>query len=202
MKQQILKLNSNYYPIAVTDWKTAMVDIVSGSAFPIDIMYELDSSGTVNKNKIEWMNVVKKFSEWAEMPIREFDDYVNSPNKSYRLPSIIICSNFDKIIFKKVMFPTKANIWKRDNYTCAYTGEKLTKDTLSVDHIIPCSRNGPNSWENLITASKKINTWKGDRTPKECGLKLRWKPTRPNNGLIFDFMRDEWHMFISGGKFE
>ena len=98
-----------------------------------------------------------------------------------------------------MVFPTKANIWKRDNYTCAYTGEKLTKETVSVDHIIPQSRGGKNTWENLITASKKINVFKDDRTPKEAGLKLLWKPEKPRNGLVFDFMRDEWRVFLEGG---
>jgi 5-methylcytosine-specific restriction endonuclease McrA len=199
-RQEVLKLNVNYFPIGTTNWQTTMCDIVAGSAFPLDISYELGEDGKPDRNKIEWMNVIKTFEEWKELPIRPFDEWVNSAKQTFRIPPVVVCARFDKIINKKVFFPTKANIWKRDNYTCGYTGEKLTKETVSVDHILPQSRGGRNTWENLITASKKINVWKDDRTPKEAGLKLLWKPEKPQNGMVFDFMRDEWMVFLEGGQ--
>lgn len=195
MKQQILKLNANYFPIGIVNWKEAMVDIVSGASYPIDIHYEKDNSG-IDKAKISYMNVIKDFKEWSELPIREYDDYVLGAKSVYRLPSVIICSRYDKIIHKKVIFPTKNNIWRRDKFICGYTGKILDKSSISTDHITPSSRGGENTWENLITCDKALNTWKGNRTPKECGLKLLWKPTKPKNGMIFDTFRDEWDIFI------
>lgn len=200
MKQEVLKLNASYFPIGVSNWKSAMVDIISGAAFPVDVSYEAGSDGKIDKNKIEWLNVIRSFDEWKKMPIRDYDEYVSTPNSVYRLPNIVVCSTFNKIIFKKVLFPTKSNIWQRDNYMCGYTGEKLSRETVSIDHIIPKSRGGQNTWENLITASKEINVWKGDRTPKECGLKLLWKPSKPKNGMVFSFMRDEWKMFLDNSS--
>lgn len=200
MKQDILKLNAGFFPIGTANWRDIMVDIVSGSAYPMDINYEIDENGCVNKESIASMNVVKSFSEWESLPVREFDEYVRSANRVYRLPPIVVCSKFDRIIFKKVVFPTKANIWKRDNYTCQYSNKKLTREELSVDHIIPSSRGGENTWENLVTCDKELNTWKSDRTPKECGLKLLSKPCKPKNGMVFSFIRDEWRMFVDGGK--
>jgi len=44
-----------------------------------------------------------------------------------------------------------------------------------------------------------VNVWKSDRTPRECGLKLLWKPEKPNNGMVFDFLRKEWEIFLYGG---
>jgi hypothetical protein len=150
----------------------------------------------VDKNKIEWLNVIRSFDEWKKMPIRDYDEYVSTPNTVYRLPNIVVCSTFNKIIFKKVLFPTKSNIWQRDNYICQYSGKKLTRENVTVDHILPKSRGGENSWTNLVTCDKDLNVWKGDRTPKECGLKLLNKPSQPKNGMVFSFMRDEWKMFI------
>lgn len=204
MKQEILKLNSGFFPIGVTNWKTAMVDIVSGAVFPVDVYYEVeevDGREVTNLNKIESFNVVKTFEEWAKLPIRDVDEYVNSARASYRLPPIVVCANFNRIIWKRVVFPTKNNIWKRDNYTCGYTGTKLTREQLSIDHIIPSSRGGKNTWDNLITASKDINVWKSDRTPRECGLKLLWKPEKPANGMVFNFLRSEWEMFLDSGNY-
>jgi 5-methylcytosine-specific restriction endonuclease McrA len=102
-----------------------------------------------------------------------------------------------------VQFPTKQNIFKRDKYTCGYSGRKLQKNELSVDHILPISRGGGNTWENLITCAKEVNTFKDNRTPQECGLKLLWKPGKPSNGiesLVFDNMRDDWNMFLGSMK--
>jgi 5-methylcytosine-specific restriction endonuclease McrA len=196
-RQEILKLNASYFPIATANWKDVMVDIVSGVCYPMDINYEFDENGNVDKTKISYMNVVRSFKEWESLPIREFDEYVRSAKNVYRLPPIVVCSKYDKIVHKKVVFPTKANIWRRDNYTCGYTGKILDKNNVSTDHIIPSSRGGENTWENLITCDKTLNTWKGNRTPKECGLKLLWKPTKPKNGMIFDIYREEWSIFLN-----
>lgn len=200
MKQEILKLNSNMYPIAVANWKSVMVDIIAGSAFPVDVAYTTDDKG---QKVIEWFNVVRSFDDWAKLPIREGDEYVNSPRTTYRLPPIVVAAKFNKIIHKKVVFPTKSNIWNRDNWVCQYTGKKLTRDEISVDHIMPVSKGGQNTWENLVTASKEINVWKSDRTPKECGLQLLSKPTKPKNGMVMSFVRDEWKMFLpDSGSFD
>jgi 5-methylcytosine-specific restriction endonuclease McrA len=200
MKKDILKLTAGFFPCGVSNWKTAMTDIVSGAAYPIDMNYELSETGDIDKNKIEYMNVIRDFAEWKTLPIREFDEYVSTPKHTYRLPDVIVCATFNRIIFKRVVFPTKSNIWQRDNFTCQYSGKKLTRDNLSIDHILPSSRGGGNTWENLVTCDKALNVWKSDRTPKECGLKLSSKPVKPKNGMVFNFMRDEWKMFIDGGQ--
>lgn len=202
MKSDILKLNANLFPVGVTNWKSAMVDIVSGAVHPIDVYYGKDDEGKIDRNIIDSFNIVKSFKEWAELPIRDEDDYVNSAKNSYRLPPIVVCSKFNKIVFKRVVFPTKANIWKRDNYICQYTGKKLTREELSVDHILPVSRGGQNTWENLVTCDKEVNRIKSDRTPKEAKMKLLSVPCKPSNGMVFSFMRKEWEMFVGGGNHE
>lgn len=202
MKQEILKLTKGFFPCGVANWKSVMVDIISGAAFPIDISYEIDEDGNINKNKIEYMEVVRDFEDWRKLPVRSYDESVKTSKEEFRLPAIIVCASFNKIIFKKVVFPTKSNIWQRDGNICQYTGEKLDREDLSIDHIIPSSRGGQNTWENLVTAKKSLNIWKSDRTPRECGLKLLRKPVKPKNGMIFNFMRDEWKMFLDGGTHE
>lgn len=203
MKQDILKLNSGFFPIAVTSWKTAMTDIVSGSVHPIDVYYETGEDGKPDKNKIESFNVIRSFDEWSELPIREVDEFVHTAKRVYRIPPIVVCAKFNKIIQKRVFFPTKHNIWRRDQYVCQYTGKHLTKEDVSVDHIMPVSRGGQNTWENLVTCDKDVNVRKADRTPEECGLKLRNKPVRPSSkGTMFSFMRKEWEMFVDSGSYE
>ena len=73
----------------------------------------------------------------------------------------------------------RAKIFERDNYTCQYCGKHLEKDELTLDHVFPKSRMGPDIWENLVTCCKECNQKKANRTPKEAHMKLLKRPVRP-----------------------
>ncbi len=64
---------------------------------------------------------------------------------------------------------SRHKIYKRDNHECVYCG---TKQDLSIDHVIPRSRGGDNSWGNLVSCCKKCNSKKGNRTPEEANMKV------------------------------
>lgn len=189
MKRQVLKLNANYFPIDTCDWQPAMTGIASGACYPINTY--LDEDGNVAT-----FEVIKRWSDWSDLEIRDSDDYIQTPSGAVRAPSIVICANYNKIAFPKVQFPTKRNIFKRDNYTCQYTGKRLQKNELSIDHILPVSRGGENTWENMVCCDRTLNSTKSDNLPEECGLKLISKPTRPKNGMVFTTLRDEWKIFL------
>lgn len=76
--------------------------------------------------------------------------------------------------------PTRNLIYKRDNYTCGYCG---AKEGLTIDHIIPSSRGGKDTWENLVTACNKCNTLKGNKTLQEANMTLHVVPRAPYNKL-------------------
>jgi hypothetical protein len=195
-KRPILKLNASFVPLGTSSWEDTIVNIFSGAAHPLDIWYAQDEDGTYDESTVETFNIVKSWKDWSVLPIRPVDDFVHTTSGPVRLPSVVVASRFNKIIFKSVQFPTKQNIFKRDKYTCGYSGRKLQKHELSVDHILPISRGGGNTWENLITCEKSINTFKDNRLPHECGLKLLWKPAKPANGMVFDALREDWNMFL------
>lgn len=65
----------------------------------------------------------------------------------------------------------------RDGFTCGYCGEPGS----TIDHVLPASRNGPNTWENLVTACAGCNQSKADRTPEEAGMTLLWPPKAPGD---------------------
>jgi len=68
-------------------------------------------------------------------------------------------------------------IFKRDNYKCAYCE---SSKHLTIDHILPKSRGGKNTWLNLATCCSSCNRTKDNRTPEEAGMKLLKTPYEPN----------------------
>jgi 5-methylcytosine-specific restriction endonuclease McrA len=83
-------------------------------------------------------------------------------------------------------------IYKRDNHTCQYCG---SKKSLTIDHVIPRSRGGQDTWENMVVACSSCNTKKGHTLLEQTGMKLMKNPKSPVNKMIFDIARSnvpEW----------
>jgi 5-methylcytosine-specific restriction endonuclease McrA len=193
---KILVLNKCYFPIGVEGIEKTFGNIFSGSVTPLDISYEVDGDGNTDFESVEYFSAVKNAEEWLKLPIRSYDNFLQTSRGPVRIPEVVVCSNYDKIVFSRVQFPTKHNIYKRDNFTCVYTGQKLTKEALSIDHVIPRSKGGTDTWENLVTCDRLLNSRKGSQTLAEAKLKLRYKPYKPDNGMIFDTFKDEWSIFL------
>lgn len=96
--------------------------------------------------------------------------------KEYVCPLIIRLFTYIKYRVYKLKI-NRNRIYKRDNFQCAYCG---SKKNLTIDHVIPKSRGGDNSWENLITSCITCNREKGNKTPEEAGMPLLTKPYIPN----------------------
>lgn len=71
-------------------------------------------------------------------------------------------------------------LFRRDHNICAYCGHHFPAARLTRDHIIPVSRNGANTWENVVTCCGQCNKVKGDKTPDEAKMPLRFLPYKPN----------------------
>jgi hypothetical protein len=74
---------------------------------------------------------------------------------------------------------SKRGVIERDHSCCQYCGQKFTAAELTLDHVLPKSRGGKNTWENFVAACHKCNNKKADRTPEEAGMKLLCVPSRP-----------------------
>lgn len=95
------------------------------------------------------------------------------------LPSIVACSG--KINAHDFVPPLENKfLFKRDNYTCMYCGGEFYADTLSRDHVHPQSRGGADAWMNVVTACRRCNNRKADRTPEEASMELLAVPFVPN----------------------
>lgn len=196
MKGKVLKLNKFYFPVGVCDWREGIKNIFSKAAYPLDIQYAQEQLGD-SLESFEWFEPIQTWEKWVTLPVRDYDEYIQTTKGPVRMPSVVICADYDKIKWNKVLFPTKHNIWERDGYTCCYTGKKLSRDEISVDHIIPVSKGGENTWMNLVTADKEVNRKKSDKDLADSGLKLLRKPFVPKGGMTFPVLRPEWTKFIA-----
>lgn len=98
-------------------------------------------------------------------------------------PVIIRLLKYVRFMMKRLKVNRK-RIYDRDHHRCAYCDS--TKH-LTMDHIMPKSRGGDNSWTNLITCCYTCNLKKADRTPEEANMKLNTKPYEPSVfGKLFD----------------
>jgi 5-methylcytosine-specific restriction endonuclease McrA len=103
-------------------------------------------------------------------------------NKIINRPSVIRLLKYVYLPFKKVQL-TRLNIYKRDAFRCVYCGNN---SDLTIDHVIPKSKNGSNTWENLVTCCHRCNVKKGDKTLEEVGFTLKHKPYKPNYLFFID----------------
>ncbi|WP_320677716.1 HNH endonuclease [Prochlorococcus sp. MIT 1300] len=124
--------------------------------------------------------------------------------KDIMLPTVIRLRQFVRVPFRELPL-TRKNILQRDNSSCQYCG--YNGDKLSIDHVIPRSRGGSDSWENVTTACLPCNIKKGSRTPAEAHMKLRKPPHKPLNSLSFQTNKiiasghhKEWSKYVIGWR--
>lgn len=109
--------------------------------------------------------------------------FARTVSRKFPLPSVIRL-NIYVSAGRRTISLNRRNVLRRDGYRCQYCGS--TQEQLTTDHIVPRSRHGEDSWENLVAACVKCNNRKGSRTPEMAGMHLlRW-PRRPN---YFAFIR-------------
>ena len=135
------------------------------------------------------------FSGKAEV-LEESDRVVCSPSMELRMPSVIRMNYYIKKPRLSVPF-SRSNVFMRDRYTCQYCGRTRRSYDLTLDHVVPRSLGGDSCWENLVTACRRCNIKKGNRTPEMAGLKLFKKPRAPQfTPSIQGNYRNEWEKYI------
>ena len=111
------------------------------------------------------------------------DEYIRTVNFEIQVPRVIRVLTYDRLPRKKVKF-NRRNIFARDGNRCQYCGKRFATTELSLDHILPRSRGGLASWENIVCACLKCNVRKGGRTPREAGMRLIREPERPKSSPL------------------
>jgi 5-methylcytosine-specific restriction endonuclease McrA len=132
------------------------------------------------------------FASWREVSEyraryfrQEDDDWVRTVSSEIQAPRVIRLLGYDKLPKQTVKF-NRRNIFARDNNQCQYCGKKFPTSELSLDHVVPRSRGGLSTWENIVCSCVNCNVKKGGRTPKEAHLSLIRKPEKPKRSPLLN----------------
>jgi 5-methylcytosine-specific restriction endonuclease McrA len=141
---------------------------------------------------IDWQRAINLlFSGKATKPYNYSHTYsIKTTSGTFELPAAIMLIEYVRIPFRKVGL-SKKNIIKRDNGICQYCSCKLSSKNSTVDHVLPKSRGGGNSWTNLVASCHPCNLRKGNRTPSEANMKLLKQPQAPGKDVVHIVLLDE-----------
>lgn len=146
-----------------------------------------------------WQDSVKAAYLDRVNVVSEYDQVVRSPTVELRLPSVVVLREYVKP--SKASAFTRFNLFLRDEFSCQYCG---ASSELTFDHVVPRSRGGRTSWDNVVAACSACNLRKGARVLSECGLSLKRRPAEPtseellNKGRKFppNYLHESWLDFL------
>ena len=139
------------------------------------------------------------WEDWSAIPPGAGDSVLKSFRHEFRVPEVITLTKYDRLPRRKVAF-SRRNIYKRDHWLCQYCGCSPGGGELTIDHVLPRAQGGTSSWTNCVLACIDCNKRKADRTPKQCGMKLKKEPVAPEWKPLYADSRvrlDSWSKFIS-----
>jgi len=122
-----------------------------------------------------WQDTIKAvFLERVNI-LEEYERVIHSPSFEMRIPSVISLKTYVRPVRNPAF--TRFNLFLRDRFECQYCGYD---EDLTFDHVIPRSRGGRTTWENIVTACARCNLTKGGRTPREAHMHPHRHPRRPS----------------------
>lgn len=142
------------------------------------------------------MTLVMSGKALVEVPSKHS---IKTSRMTIQIPSVIRL-----LVYRRVPRHNRAvsrkSILMRDRYTCQYCRQPFMPKQLTLDHVIPRSRGGQNSWTNLVAACFKCNNLKQDRTPEEAGMFLAHKPAQigihGKHKLLMTSEDESWAKFL------
>lgn len=161
LTQKTLVLNRSWVPITLTTVRRAVVLLAMGAARAVHpATYEA----------ADW-------NGWIERGPRDGES-LRGVDFALPVPEVIVLCTYNGYPDRKVAF-TRRNVYRRDGFRCVYCGAKPPQAKLTIDHVIPRARGGPNTWENCVTACVSCNARKADRLPQDIGYEMDRNPAPP-----------------------
>lgn len=188
--RDVLVINRNYQPIATVKVKDAVKKIFSENAVVVL---------PPGKDSDIWQEMA--WEDWAELQPKDGESVLAAVRRVFKVPEIIKVSEYGGIPRRSVKLSRRA-IYSRDSNTCQYCGKSapndVSYDDLSMDHVIPKSKGGKTTFDNVVIACTKCNRKKDNRTPDEAHMPLLNKPTMPPYDILKGrrIRVDSWQHFL------
>ena len=185
LQSPVLVLNRSFQPVRITTARHAFTLLYLGRARALDGGFE-----------------PVDFVQWSAIAPSSDDDFIGTPRGPIRVPRVLILSGYNRVPSAPLRL-SRRNVFLRDAFTCQYCGGRPPMRDLNLDHVLPRSRGGKSSWDNLVTSCRTCNVKKGYATPEECGMIPRTKPHRPNWSMALRMAAPstrfaEWEPFLEG----
>ena len=177
LQAHVLTLNRGYVAFQIISARRAFCLLVKDLAEVVNVeegqfrSYDFEAWREISELKLA-------FEERGEQ-----EDWINSVNFAIEVPRVIRLLSYDRVPKHVIKF-NRRNIFLRDRNHCQYCDRRYAATELSLDHVIPRSRGGQTTWENIVCACLKCNVRKGGRTPREARMKLCREPKKPKRNPL------------------
>lgn len=149
-----------------------------------------------------WQDSVKAVFLDRVSVLNEYETEVHSPRLTMRLPSVIALRDYIPAARRPAF--TRFNVFLRDRFECQYCGDWRATHDLTFDHVIPRSRGGRTTWDNVVTACGPCNLRKGSNLPRECAMAPRRWPRQPTSWELQDhgrafppnYLHESWRDYL------
>jgi len=183
----VLVVNRFFQPVQITSARRAFLLLYGGAALAIDEIGDMHD-----------------FPAWRSLPVRDRDDGLAVVGGSLRVPRVLHLRRYERTR-RPVIRLSRKNVMLRDAHQCQYCARRPAVRDLNIDHVLPRSRGGADSWENLVTACRVCNLRKGWRTPDEAAMRLIRAPAPPRWSTTMQILMgspspfEEWTPFLKAG---
>ncbi len=163
LNHNVLVLNRHWTAVHVTSARRALVLLYGDHARVV-----VDDYSTYD------------FETWRELTeVMSQVEKITTPTFEIAVPEVIMLTQFNRFPPRQLKF-SRRNIYLRDSHTCQYCGKIPHKEELTIDHVLPRSRGGKTTWENVVLACIRCNMKKGSKLLQESGLRLLNHPVKPH----------------------
>lgn len=184
LRSPVLVLNKGYQPVRITDAKHGFSMLFLGRARALDAAYEPHDFGAWSRRR----------------PARD-DEAIGTPRGLICVPRVLLLNDYNRVPRAPLRL-SRRHVYMRDDYTCQYCHGRPGVKELNLDHVLPRSRGGRSTWENLVTSCRSCNLEKGWSTPEEAGMGLATRPVRPSWSMALSLAAQrrrfvEWEPFLA-----
>jgi 5-methylcytosine-specific restriction endonuclease McrA len=192
LSASVLVLNRFYMAVHVVSVRRAFTLLFRDLAEVVHV----EQGQYANYNFESWREISELKAQFKEPN----EDWVKAVNFEIQVPRVIRLLFYDRLPKQAVRF-NRRNIFARDANRCQYCGKRFPTSELSLDHVLPRSRGGETSWENIVCSCVKCNVKKGGRTPQEARMHLIRQPVCPKRSPLLSLKLgnpkyESWKSFL------